>query len=143
MVGLEMGEKSLLTRKHLELLAHEPRQMSRLVVDIGTFLVARAERFGNAGAAMYDPLAIAVAIDPTLVQVTPMRVDVETAGIITRGETVANRSGVVHAHELRAFPEGERYVATGAQPITPNANVATTVDADRFAKLLLSKMKGN
>jgi hypothetical protein len=44
---------------------------------------------------------------------------------------------------LRAFPEGERYVATGAQPITPNANVATTVDADRFAKLLLSRMKGN
>jgi inosine-uridine nucleoside N-ribohydrolase len=143
MVGLEMGEKSLLTRKHLELLAHEPRPMSRLVVDIGTFLVARAERFGNAGAAMYDPLAIAVAIDPTLVQATPMRVDVETAGTITRGETVANRSGVVHAHELRAFPEGERYVATGAQPIAPNANVAMTVDADRFAKLLLSKMKGN
>jgi purine nucleosidase len=143
MIGLEMGEKSLLTRKHLELLAHEPRPMSRLVVDIGTFLVARAERFGNAGAAMYDPLAIAVAIDPTLVKVTPMRVDVETAGTITRGETVTNRSGVVHAHELRAFPDGERYVATGAQPITPNANVATTVDADRFAKLLLSKMKGN
>jgi inosine-uridine nucleoside N-ribohydrolase len=143
MVGLEMGEKSLLTRKHLELLAHEPRPMSRLVVDIGTFLVARAERFGNAGAAMYDPLAIGVAIDPTLVQVTPMRVDVETAGTITRGETVTNRSGVVHDHELRSFPEGERYVATGAQPITPNANVATTVDADRFAKLLLSKLKSN
>jgi inosine-uridine nucleoside N-ribohydrolase len=143
MVGLEMGEKALLTRKHLELLAHEPRPMSRLVVDIGTFLVARAERFGNAGAAMYDPLAIGVAIDPTLVQATPMRVDVETAGTITRGETVTNRSGVVHAHELRSFPEGERYVATGAQPITPNANVATTVDADRFVKLLLSKLKGN
>ena len=142
MVGLEMGEKSLLTRKHLELLARDRRPMSQLVVDIGTFLVLRGERSGNTGAAMYDPLAVGVAIDRTLVQVTPMRVDVETTGNITRGQTVTNRSGVVHAHELRAFPEGERYVATGAQPVTANANVATTVDADRFLQLLVSRIQG-
>src|SRR6266478_4997024 len=142
MVGLEMGEKSLLTRKHLELPARDRRPMSQLVVDIGTFLVLRGERSGNTGAAMYDPLAVGVAIDRTLVQVTPMRVDVETTGNITRGQTVTNRSGVVHAHELRAFPEGERYVATGAQPVTANANVATTVDADRFLQLLVSRIQG-
>src|SRR5882724_498013 len=50
MVGLEMGEKSLLTRKHLELLARDRRPTSQLVVDIGTFLVLRGERSGNTGA---------------------------------------------------------------------------------------------
>jgi len=91
---------------------------------------------------MYDPLAIGVAIDRTLVQVAPMRVDVETTGRVTRGETVTNRSGKVSRHELRTFPEGDRYVATGAERVAPNADVATMVDAERFVQLLLSRIEG-
>ena len=40
---------------------------------------------------MYDPLAVATVIDPTLVTLQNMHVDVETKGEFTRGETVANR----------------------------------------------------
>ena len=105
-------------------------------------LLQRAERAGRTGASMYDPLAIGVAIDRTLVQAPPMHVDVETTGRVTRGETVANRSGKVSRHELRTFPEGERYVATGAERVAPNADVATTVDAERFVQLLLARIQG-
>ena len=116
--------------------------MAQLVSGIGAFLLQRAERAGRTGAGMYDPLAIGVAIDRTLVQVAPMRVDVETTGRVTRGETVTNRSGRVSRHELRTFPEGDRYVATGAERVAPNADVATTVDAERFVQLLLSRFEG-
>jgi inosine-uridine nucleoside N-ribohydrolase len=106
------------------------------------FLLQRAERAGRTGASMYDPLAIGVAIDRTLVQAPPMRVDVETTGSVTRGETVINRSGKISRHELRTFPEGNRYLAAGADPAAPNAEVATTVDAERFVQLLLSRIRG-
>jgi purine nucleosidase len=142
MVGLDVGDKVLLTRSDLAVLAHEHGPMAQLVSDIGAFLLQRAGRAGRTGAGMYDPLAIGVAIDRTLVQVAPMRVDVETTGRVTRGETVTNRSGKVSRHELRTFPEGDRYVATGAEPVAPNADVATMADAERFVLLLLSRVEG-
>jgi inosine-uridine nucleoside N-ribohydrolase len=142
MVGLDVGDKALLTRSHLAVLAHEHSPMAQLVSGIGAFMLQRADRAGRTGASMYDPLAIGVAIDRTLVQVAPMRVDVETTGRVTRGETVTNRSGKVSRHELRTFPEGDRYVATGAERVAPNADVATMVDAERFVQLLLSRIEG-
>lgn len=142
MVGLDVGDKALLTRTHLAVLAHGHSPMAQLVSDIGAFLLQRADRAGRTGASMYDPLAVGVAIDRTIIQAVPMRVDVETTGRVTRGETVTNRSGKVSRHELRTFPEGDRFVATGAEQVTPNADVATTVDAERFVQLLLSRMEG-
>jgi purine nucleosidase len=142
MVGLDVGDRAVLTREHLALLTNERGPAARLVADVGGFLLQRAARYGRAGASMYDPLAVAVAIDPNLVQTTRMRVDVETAGNLTRGQTVANRSGAVSGHELRQFPEGERYVATGPQPVALNASVATAVDSERFARLLLTRVRG-
>jgi purine nucleosidase len=142
MVGLDVGDKALLTRSHLAVLAHEHSPMAQVVAGIGDFLLQRAERAGRTGAPMYDPLAIGVAIDRTIVQAVPMRVDVETTGRVTRGETVTNRSGKVSRHELRTFPEGDRYVATGAERVAPNADVATTVDGERFVQLLLSRIEG-
>ena len=142
MVGLDVGDKALLTRSHLAALAHEHSPTAQLVSEIGGFLLQRADRAGLAGAPMYDPLAIGVAIDRTIVQAVPMHVDVETTGRVTRGETVTNRSGKVSRHELRTFPEGDRYVATGAERVAPNADVATTVDGERFAQLLLSRIEG-
>jgi purine nucleosidase len=142
MVGLDVGDRTLLTRTHLAVLAHQHGPMAQLVFDVGTFLLQRADRAGRTGASMYDPLAIGVAIDRTLVQAVPMHVDVETTGRVTRGETVTNRSGKVSRHELRTFPEGDRYVATGTERVAPNADVATTVDAERFVQLLLSRIEG-
>lgn len=143
MVGLDVGDQALLTREHLAQLANEAGPAARVVADVGAFLLRRAERYGRAGASMYDPLAVAVAIDATLVQTSAMRVDVETSGTLTRGETIANRSGAVSGHELRTFADGERYVASGPQRVAFNASVATAVDAARFSRLLLARLHGN
>ena len=42
---------------------------------------------------LHDPLAAAVALDPDLVGARPTTVDVELAGTLTRGMTVADWSG--------------------------------------------------
>jgi inosine-uridine nucleoside N-ribohydrolase len=43
------------------------------------------------GMAMHDPLAVAVALDPSLVQLTPLPLQVETQGQHTLGMTIADR----------------------------------------------------
>jgi purine nucleosidase len=42
---------------------------------------------------LHDPLAAAVALDPPLVQTRTATVDVELAGVLTRGMTIADWSG--------------------------------------------------
>lgn len=87
---------------------------------------------------MYDPLAIAVAIDPTLVQIQDMHVDIETRGEFTRGETVANRSNTLERDEW----VGDRYMAVGIDRVKPNVSVSTGVDAERFRRLFIGRMSG-
>lgn len=87
---------------------------------------------------MYDPLAVGVAIDSTLVKAPAMHVDVETRGEFTRGETVANRRNAIERNVL----EGDRYVIEGVDPVSPNAKVCVDVDAERFLKLFVSRIQG-
>ena len=42
---------------------------------------------------MHDPLAVAVALDPTLVETRRAAVDIETAGRLTSGATVVDWEG--------------------------------------------------
>ena len=46
---------------------------------------------GMAGCGLHDPLAVAIAEDPTLAKTERMFVDVELHGELTRGQTVADR----------------------------------------------------
>ena len=87
---------------------------------------------------MYDPSAVAVAIDSTLVKVQEMHVDVETRGEFTRGETIGNRHGEVEGNVLH----GDRYIIEGVDKVTPNAKVCVDVDADRFLQLFVSRIRG-
>ena len=65
--------------------------------------------------AMHDPLAIAVALDPTLVETRPAAVDIETTGRLTTGATIVDWRG-----------QWGRLT---------NTEVAVAVDADRFRRL--------
>ena len=87
---------------------------------------------------MYDPLAVGVAIDPTLVKAPAMHVDVETRGDFTRGETVANRHGYIERNVLH----GDRYVIEGVDQVPANAKVCTDVEADRFLQMFVSRIQG-
>ena len=75
---------------------------------------------GLNGFALHDPLAVAAALQPDLVQTRPMRVEVETAGKLTRGETVA---------DFRPWTDAE-----------PNADVALDVDVPRFLELFRKRV---
>ncbi|MCI0548091.1 MAG: nucleoside hydrolase [Candidatus Rokubacteria bacterium] len=78
---------------------------------------------GEGGIVMHDPLAIGIAVDPSLVAFEALAVAIETEGRHTRGLSLADR---------RAFP--------GTGRPRPNCRVAQAVDARRFLDRLLERL---
>ena len=138
MIGSDVGERTLMTRKHLAQLQVQHGPESDFVFKLADFYLTRSEKSGYSGAAMYDPLAVATVIDPTLVTLKEMHVDVETKGEFTRGETVANRMGSNENNVLH----GDHYEIEGVIDLKPNAKVCLASDADRFLQLFISRIKG-
>src|ERR1700693_4600231 len=138
MVGLEVGDKALFTHKYLDELGQTHGPVNDFIFQVAAYMVNLSGPFGSPGAPMYDPSAVAVAIDSTLVKVQEMHVDVETRGEFTRGETVGNRRGEVERNVLH----GDRYIIEGVTKVTPNAKVCVDVDADRFLQLFVSRIRG-
>jgi inosine-uridine nucleoside N-ribohydrolase len=138
MVGSDVGERTLMRRKHLSELEQGHGPQNDVVTQIARFYIERSEKNGWDGAAMYDPLAVAVVLDPTLVTLKGMHVDVETKGEFTRGETVANRMG---ANERNAL-HGDHYEIEGYDLLRNNAQVCLSSDAERFLQMFISRIRG-
>lgn len=75
------------------------------------------------GMAMHDPLAVAVALDASLVRTTSLPVVVETQGQQTLGMTVADRREQTHQAAAR-----------------PRLEVALEVDSERFLQLFAERV---
>ncbi len=71
---------------------------------------------------MHDPLAVAAAIDPSLIATQRVAVDVETAGALTGGMTVADWRG--------------------AWKRPPNADVAIEVEASASSPSFSTRWRG-
>ena len=138
MVGSDVGERTLITRKYLAQLQASHGPQSDFIAKLADFYLTRSEKSGYSGAAMYDPLAVGIALDPTLGTLREMHVDVETKGEFTRGETVANRMGSNENNVLH----GDHYEIEGATDLKPNARVCLASDADRFLQLFVSRIRG-
>jgi purine nucleosidase len=138
MVGSDVGERTLITRKYLTQLQSSHGPQSDFIAKIADFYLTRSEKSGYSGAAMYDPLAVGIALDPTLGTLKEMHVDVETRGEFTRGETVANRMGSNENNVLH----GDHYEIEGVIELTPNARVCTASDAERFLQMFVSRISG-
>lgn len=138
MIGSDVGERTIITRKHLAQLQSQHGPESDFVAKLADFYLTRSEKSGYQGAAMYDPLAVGTVIDPTLVTLKDMHVDVETKGEFTRGETVANRMGSDENNVLH----GDHYEIEGVIPLRPNARVCLGSDGERFLALFISRLKG-
>jgi purine nucleosidase len=138
MVGSDVGERTLITRKYLAELQSSHGPQSDFIAKIADFYLTRSEKSGYSGAAMYDPLAVGIALDPTLGTLKEMHVDVETKGEFTRGETVANRMGSNENNVLH----GDHYEIEGVIELKPNARVCTASDADRFLQLFVTRIRG-
>jgi len=138
MVGSDVSERTLMDRKYLAQLQSSHGPQNDFIAKIADFYLTRSEKNGYSGAAMYDPLAVGIAMDPTLGTLKEMHVDVETKGEFTRGETVANRNGSYENNVLH----GDHYEIEGLIKLNPNARVCTDSDADRFLNLFVSRIKG-
>src|SRR5260370_16296373 len=124
----DVVKRTLITRKYLTELQSSHGPESDFIARLADFYLTRSEKSGYSGAAMYDPLAVGAVIDPTLVTLKDMHVDLETKGEFTRGETVANRLGPTENHALH----GDHYEIEGVIELKPNARVCLASDADRF-----------
>jgi len=138
MVGLDVSNKTLFTKKQLEQLGQTHGPVNDFIYSVASYLIDLSARYGFSGTAMYDPLAVGVAIDATLVTAPAMHVDVETRGEFTRGETVANRQGYIERNVLH----GDHNVIEGLDKVPANAKVCTGVDANRFLEMYVERIKG-
>jgi inosine-uridine nucleoside N-ribohydrolase len=138
MIGSDVGERTLMTRKHVGELQSTHGPENDLAAKIGDFYLGRAEKNGYSGAAMYDPLAVGTVIDPTLVKLQDMHIDVETRGQFTRGETVGNRMGANEKYAL----SGDHYEIIGYDVLSKNARVVVSSDSDRFLDMFIARVKG-
>jgi len=92
LVGLDVTMKALLSHAMADEIALRGpvsatmMQMTRKYID---FYLKFAP--GIAGCGLHDPLAVAVAEDPSLVSTESMFVQVETGDVLTRGQTFADR----------------------------------------------------
>ena len=142
MVGLDVGDKTLFSRKYLADLGRTHGPVNDFVYAVAKFLVELSEKFGDTGSPMYDPLAVGVAIDSALVTAPAMHVDVETRGDFTRGETVANRRNEVERNVLHHSPDGDRYVIEAIDKVEPNAKVCVAVQSEKFLQMFVARLQG-
>jgi purine nucleosidase len=130
-LGLDVTERAKLTPDHLARLAElagclpdgsfgqsergasERDPIIGFIADALRFYMEFHSRYdGFYGAFIHDPLALAAAIDPTLVRTESLAVEVELGGTLTTGETVTDWRRV-----------------WGREP---NLDVAVEADVDRF-----------
>ena len=122
LVGLDVTRRTLLTEADIVglggLLAKTPHgpALTGFLREASRHYFELMEKRGRPRAlAMHDPLAVAVALDPTLVTTQVLPVDVETRGELTRGQTVADFRGspgrIGVALEVEAARFRELYLA--------------------------------
>jgi purine nucleosidase len=133
-LGLDVTERAKLMPEHLARLAElagcapdgsraggEPNPVVRYLADALRFYMefhSRYDRFY--GAFIHDPLALAAALDPTLVTTEAVAVEVELGGRLTTGETVTDWR--------RTWGKA------------PNLDVAVDADVARFFDLFIERV---
>jgi purine nucleosidase len=141
-LGLDVTERAKITPDHVVALArragsrpeprldpgHDPETRSiashrviRFIADALRFYMEFHSRYdGFYGAFIHDPVAVAAALDPSLVRAEAVTVEVELGGRYTTGETVTDWRRV-----------------WGREP---NVDVAVEADADRFLERFVERV---
>jgi purine nucleosidase len=131
-VGLDVTEKAVMRRPDLDAVcAPAPDSPLGQLIEGATsfYMDFYAAVVGEDGCRLHDPLAVAIAIDESLARLETTRVEVETEGRWTMGETVADLAGV------RGSPW-----PVGWEP-EPNARVALEVAADEFLERFVERVR--
>lgn len=122
-VSLDLTHQIVLMRKEMEYRAKRgTNPLATTILRLTKFYIQYHKKMdGFDGAYVHDPIAIAVAIDPSLIQTRRVHVDVETEGRHTRGMTVADFR--------KPLRRGEQTV-----------DVALTINHERFIKLFHERL---
>lgn len=120
LVGLDVAMKAPLPRQDLENYAQQqPSLVSHFITDCtGIYMAFYRDNEGFHGCYLHDPLAVGVAIDPSLVSTESVYMMVETEGRFTSGMSLAD---LRDRRDESTFP--------------PNVDASLEVDSDRFMKL--------
>jgi len=125
LVGLDVTMRAVLRGDRLEQVAAAGTASARFATAIlQHYLDAYELHLGERASAMHDPLAAAVALDPSYVGCVDMAIHVELHGERTRGATVA---------DLRGYPVD---TSGGRRPV----HVAMQVDSERFLDDLVQSL---
>ena len=120
MVGLDVTHQTLLTKAGTSTWRDSGTEAGRFYADMTDYYIDFETRAVDiAGCALHDPLAVAVAVDPSLVTLLPinMRVDLEGP---TRGRTIGDLAGL-------------------ANPVK-TVGAAVEVDAERFLEEFMTRV---
>ncbi|KFL29493.1 hypothetical protein JP75_20700 [Devosia riboflavina] len=122
MVGMDVTMKTKLTAPMMDDIAARGGPAARIVMEAARFYLAayQAQYTDITYCALHDPLAVAVAEDPSIVSLESMQIDVECVGELTRGQVIPDRR------------------RTGTT--VPNAEVAIAVEAEKFEALFVETM---
>ncbi|MEJ5376886.1 MAG: nucleoside hydrolase [bacterium] len=125
LVGLDVTRRVRLSREDLARLPGQDKDpVARFLRDSTKKAIDFMEqREGSASMALHDPLAVAAAIRPEILEMVGLHVEVETRGNITYGMTVADRR-----------PIKDRFKRA------PNVQVALDVDANKFMALFKERL---
>jgi inosine-uridine nucleoside N-ribohydrolase len=124
LVPLDVTRQVVLRQSELAARLHRCQsRVARFMADFTLHGFAFGAQGGDGGIALHDPLAMGVALDPSLVGFEPLHVQVECEGRITRGMSIADRRPL-RSHRKRR----------------PNCRVAVSVDAPRFLRLFLDRL---
>ena len=121
-VGLDvtMDPSALITPKEYEKIRSAKTRSAELVTRI-----TRNHMASFRSLALHDPMAVAAAIDPSLVTKKKYFVEVETRGESARGQTIADRRGNLRPETVRV-----------GNPMT----LCTSVLGEKFIKLFMSRV---
>jgi len=122
MVGLDVTNKARLSFADIDEMESWKGKVSRVVAPLLRFFAnTNKEVFGINGAPVHDALAVAYLVRPEVITTRRMNVEIETAGELTKGRTVADVYGI----------SGRK----------PNADVALEVNQPLFKDMLFSAMR--
>lgn len=139
MVGLDVTRKVQLTDQHVAALRAGKGAVSQAAARIADAVMqmARRDRW-QGGPHLHDPLAVSSIIDPGILTLEDFRVEIETAGTITAGESVGWKRGA--ARQSAPLQSAASAEFETPAPFKTNTQVATGVDAEKFFELLISRL---
>ncbi len=122
LVGLNVTHTAQATPDIVERIAQIGTPLAQVCADWIDFFAQTYRAVFDIAPPMHDPVALAIAIDPTIATLQPVFIAAETTGAFTRGATV------VDLHGRLGRPH--------------NARVATAIDVPRFWDRLLAAIAG-